>query len=152
MDQCETQTPILVDFKITNNETANKVYFSMKLNVQEEVNGPLEMILEANRCDLKKKHCGHYQDLKITQICQKFKDPFSVFSKAFAGIEPKIACPIKVANYIMTESSLDLSMITGLPIDGHVWLVRIKWMSGNKNVLCLDNETKITKIKTEKDT
>lgn len=145
MDQCETPTPILVDMKVANNETTNKVYFSMNLNVQEEVHGPLEMILVANRCDLKKERCGHFQDLKITQMCQKLVDPYSPFSKAFADIKPPITCPIKVGNYSMIESSIDLSMITGLPIEGHLWVVDIKWVTGDKTILCIDNETKITK-------
>lgn len=152
MDQCETPTPILVDMKVANNETTNKVNFSMNLNVQEEVHGPLEIILVANRCDLKQKHCGHFQDIKITQMCQKLEDPYSQFSKALAGIKPTITCPIKVGNYSMMESSIDLSMITGLPIDGHMWVVEIKWMSGDKTILCLDNETKITKSMADKKT
>ena len=83
-------------------------------------------------------------------MCQKLKDPLSIYSKAFSEIKPPIACPIKVGNYSMMESSVDLSMITGLPIDGHIWVVGIKWMSGEKTVLCLDNETKITKTMAEK--
>lgn len=150
MDHCETPTQILVDIKVANNGTANKVYYSMNLNVQEEVHGPLEMMLVVNRCDLKMKHCGFFQDLKITQMCQKLNDPYSLYSKAFAEMKPPIKCPIKVGNYTMMESSIDLSMITGLSIDGHIWVVEIKWMSGDKNILCIDNETKITKIMADK--
>ncbi|CAO1333600.1 unnamed protein product [Diamesa hyperborea] len=150
LDQCETPTAITVDVKVANNQTANKIYYSVNLNVHEEVKGPVEMMLVVNKCDLKKKHCGHFQDLQITGICQKLSDPYSLYNKAFAEMKPPLKCPLKVGIYSMMDSLIDLSGLTGLSIDGHIWVVQIKWMSGDKNILCIDNETKITKIMADK--
>lgn len=145
MDQCATQAPVFVDIKAVNRSIANTVYFSMKLNVQEEVNGPLEMMLVVKQCDFKMKSCEHYQNISINEMCQKLKDPNSLYSKALAEIKPPLTCPFKVGNYSMMESSIDFSMLTDLPIEGHIYVVDVKWISGQKTVLCLENETKITK-------
>lgn len=127
MDQCVTQTPILIDIKAVNSSIANTVYFSMKLNVQEEVNGaPPEMILVVEQCDLKKKRCEHYQNISINELFEKLKDPNSLYSKLIAEIKP-------------SYSIMDLSRLTGLPIDGPIYVADIKWKSEDTTILCLEN-------------
>lgn len=148
---CPDKTSIKLKLNLTDSgKMPNKVLFSGMMMVEEEVKGPIDMIMEANRCDLKMNNCEIYQRFKITKMCDKFNDKNAFYAGGLTNITPSLRCPIKAGNYTFVDSILDLSALSPLPLDGYIWIVLMKWVSGEsgKNprlVFCFHGETKILK-------
>lgn len=128
----------------------NKVIFSGMMIVEEEVKGPIDMVTDINRCDLDMKECESYQSLKITKMCEKFDDKNAFYAGGLTNITPSLKCPIKAGNYTFVDSLLDLRALSPLPLDGYIWIMLVKLVSGvsGKNprlVFCFNGETKILK-------
>lgn len=104
----------------------NKVIFSGMMIVEKEVKGPIDMIMDVNRCDLKMNDCENYQKLKTTNLCDKFNDKNAFYAGGLTNITPSLRCPIKAGNYTFVDSILDLSALSPLPLDGYFWLVLTK--------------------------
>lgn len=128
---------------------ANKIFYSGHLEVTEKVPGPLELSIEVNRCDTEMKKCEKHPTQKFSNICHRLNDKKAFYYGALEGIKPPIECPIKPQRYVSTNSSIDLTAISFLPISGYVWITTLRLGSGekktNKLVLCVTMEIKIVR-------
>ena len=118
------------------------------MEVTEEVPGDLNLVVESNKCDLEMKSCVKYNTFNIGGVCQKFLDKKEFYSDVLSSITPPLKCPIKVGNYTLDERTLDLRIISFLPLDGYIWVNSYKLVSSQKGkpkkvILCLNAEIKI---------
>ena len=115
------------------------------------ISGQIDLAVETNRCSLDMKNCDRLANANFKDICAKFKDP--LFTSLFNRIQPPLQCPVAVRNYTLLESTLDLTVISFLPIDGFNIINSIKLVlveNGGKKkrvVFCLNSETKIVKVR-----
>lgn len=132
--------------------TDNKIPFSGYIEVTEELQGEFEFVIEANRCSLDLKECTKYHTVNFRQICEKFVDPNPLYRGFFSNVKPPLKCPLKPGNYTLTDSMVDLSMISFFPIDGYIWVVTLSLVSSEngskkkKVAMCVNAETKIVKV------
>lgn len=89
--------------------------------------------------------------MNFKDMCSKFIDP--LYASFFSRIQPPLKCPIAALNYTLLESTLDLTVVTFLPIDGFNIINSLKLVSiengGKKKkvIFCLNSETKIFKVR-----
>lgn len=102
---------------ITSNDF--KLGFTGYLEITKDLpNGPMELVMEVNKCDLQMKACDKHDKFSIGGLCSKFKAKNTFFSGTLEKIVPPIACPLKRGNYTFENPELDLSFASRLPIDG----------------------------------
>ena len=61
---------------ITNNGISTKDFklgFSGYLEITKDLPGPMELVMDINRCDLLMKGCEKYEKFSIGGMCTKFK-------------------------------------------------------------------------------
>lgn len=130
------------------------IYYSAVLDVGSRVSGPLDISIESNRCDLAMKQCDKHPTVKFTDICRRLKDKNAFYAGAMSGIKPPFECPMKIQKYIAADSSLDLTVLSIMPISGYVWLINIRMSSGEGKhkelVLCTLMEVRIIRSKGRK--
>lgn len=117
------KTAIKVDFNVSNSNIENKISLSGRMSVSEEIAGELDLVLEVNKCTLDMKNCEKSATVNVREICKKFKDKNAFYYSVFSSIKPQLQCPIKAGNYSSEQSTIELSMISLLPLDGYIWLV-----------------------------
>lgn len=119
--------------------------------MSRDVSGPLELSIEINRCDVAMTKCEKHPTLKFSELCKKLKDKNAFYYGALSTIHPPFECPVKAQNYVSTNSSIDLSALSFLPISGYSWLTTFKLTSGEGKrkelVLCVMFECKILRAK-----
>jgi hypothetical protein len=131
---------------------ADVIRYSGFLEASREIRGPLELVIETNRCDVGLKKCEKMPTVKFTGLCEKFKDKKAFYHATLSGLTPSLECPIKPQRYVATNSSmLDLSPIAFLPLGGYIWLVTLKVSSGEPKqqelVMCTMIEISIAQVK-----
>lgn len=142
-----------VDLKIPKSNVNNQVVMSGNITVTEEISGNLDFVLENNRCNLDLTKCEQEPNLNINEVCKKLKQKNVFYSIMFEAIKPPLACPIQPGNYTVEKFSIDLSLVSMLPIDGYIWIVNFKLVSsvkGNRTkqiVACINSEVKVVKIR-----
>lgn len=128
---------------------ANKIFYSGYLDVSKKVPGPMEFVIDVNRCDIEMKKCEQYPGLQFTGFCQKLKDKNAFYYGALSKIDPPFECPVLAQRYNAANSIMDLTALQFLPISGYKWLVTMKIISGeakNKEMaFCILAEMKITR-------
>lgn len=139
---------------VSSKGVENKIIFSGQLDLVEEIRGPLELVVELNRCDVEMKKCEKIPTMKFTKLCSRLNDKKAFYYGAFSGIKPRLECPLKEKNYIASNSSIDLTAISFLPMGGFVWLTTFKINSGDEKnvhlVLCVEMEFKIVQAPRKK--
>lgn len=142
---------MVVDLKLPRSNTNNKITMSGSIVVSQQVSGQIDLVLESNKCSFDMKSCEKLTTINIKDMCKKFKD--ALYSSAFSSIQPPLECPIKPGNYTIKDSTIELSMVSLLPIDGFVYVTSIKLVSsenGGKTkriVFCLNSEMKIVRTR-----
>lgn len=100
---------------------------------------------------MKMTNCEDYDKILITGLCQKFKDKFAFYTEVLKAFTPPLECPIKPGNYSITDTTVNLDLVSRLPLNGHRYLVSFKAISGSKNgrkmVWCIDSETIIKDVR-----
>lgn len=107
--------------EMLNNGTSTPDYklgFNGHLIITKDVPGPIELIIESNRCDLKMKACERYDLFSIGGMCEKFKSKNTFFAGTLSKINPPIVCPVKTGNYTFDNAEFDLNIVSRLPMDG----------------------------------
>lgn len=131
----------------------HKVAFNGYIEASEDFTGELVLVLDTSRCSLDMKTCEKFSNRNIRNMCARFKEQNKFYSSAFANIKPPLVCPIKAGNYSLGDSSLDLSALALMPIDGYVWLIKYRLVSvedGGKSrriIMCVNSEIKIVRTR-----
>lgn len=132
---------------ISSHGNAKNVFFSGRLELTEDVRGPLELVVLINRCDVAMKKCERIPPIRVPKLCSRFSDTKAFYSGAFAGITPRLECPMTERIYTATDSSIDLAAISFLPMGEFMWIMTLKINSGeegkSKLALCIEMELKI---------
>lgn len=144
-------------FYVTVNSTAgfsNEASFAGYLEVTKVVNGPLELLVEMNRCDIGMKNCAKLPSQKITHFCQKLNDKKAFYYGFLSTVKPSLECPFQAQRYEAAKSTVDLTAMSFLPLSGSVWIATFKMMSGEGNssevVYCGSVEIKIARARGKK--
>lgn len=131
----------------------NIVRVAAVILVTEEVKGDLSLLIETNKCSLDMKTCEKFTGVNVPDICKKFVDKNAFYSPVFEKIKPPFRCPLKPGLYTLEESVLDLFIISMMPLDGYIWVVKFQLISSQKGkkakeiAMCLNSETKITRAR-----
>lgn len=88
--------------------------------------------MQASRCRQSSIECAKFSNVSSKNLCEQ-KIQIPGFQTSFADIvTPRMVCPLKAANYVFKGSSIDLSAITALPIDGYIWKLKVE-LAENQN-------------------
>lgn len=132
----------------------NHLQFSGRVDVEREVNGPLELVIELNRCDSSMKKCEKFPTQKFTKVCHLLEDKKSMFAGVVATMQPPLICPMKVQQHEAPNSSMDMTTLSYLPLSGSIFMSTAKVFSGGGKkaevVLCISSEIKIVRVRKEK--
>lgn len=154
-ENCDKNLPIQLNVDVKQvSGNANKIVYSGAIEISREIRGPLEVWLEINRCDLEMKKCEKAQTQKFAGICQKLRDKRSFYYSAANTIHPQLSCPFKAQNYTATNSSVDVTAISFLPLSDCLWMTTSKVYAGEGKekevVMCTLLESKIVKVKSRR--
>lgn len=150
-ENCPEPTAMKIFLRLPKSNLDNQILFQGDIIVSEEISGNIDFVLENYKCNLDMTKCDQAINQNIPEICKKFKEKNTFYSKAFQSIQPPMECPIKPGNYTLGPILLDLTIVSMLPIDGYVWIVNFKLASsvkGNKTkklAMCLNSEVKVIK-------
>lgn len=132
----------------------NHLQFTGGMDVEREVNGPLELVVELNRCDSGMKKCEKFPTQKFTKVCHLLEDKKSMFAGVVATMQPPLSCPMKVHHYEAPNSSMDMTTLSYLPLSGSIFMSTAKIFSGEgkkaEMVLCTSMEIKIVRVRKER--
>lgn len=66
-ENCQGDQPVISHFELKNGTTVpNKIALGGYLEVTEKIPGPLEMSIDANRCDHSMKKCEKFSSTKVS--------------------------------------------------------------------------------------
>lgn len=132
----------------------NKIFYSAYIDVLKEVNGPMELTMLINKCDTDMKKCESRPTIKFADICPGLKDKKSFYYGALANIKPPFSCPGKAQRYVAQNASVDLSVMSFLPVSGFIWKVTVRITSvaakTREVLMCTLMDVKIQRAKTWK--
>lgn len=132
----------------------NHLQFSGNMDVEREIYGPLEVVVELNRCENGMKKCEKFPTQKFTKVCHMLQDKNSLFAGIVNKMQPPISCPLKAQHYEAANSSVDMTTLSYLPLSGSIFVSNTKMFAGEgkraEMVLCLSGEIKIVRIRKEK--
>lgn len=144
-------------YQMTSNSSdglPNRIRYSGFLDVTRDIFGPLELWVEINRCDIAMRNCEKFPTQKFSKLCQRVTDTKTFYYGAVSTVEPKISCPIRAQRYVSTNSTVDLSVISMLPLSGSVFIGKMWIMSGEgkkiEMVQCATVELMIVRAKPKK--
>lgn len=151
-DNCPMNLPIILNMT-TPSSNINKLDVEGHIYVMHDIVGDVELVVETNKCSVDMQKCDKYSTIIVRDMCKKFQEQNAFYSDVFRSIHPPFRCPIKKGNYTVSNSTFEMSRIAMLPLDGYVWVISFKWVSSingekpKKVILCLNSETKISKIR-----
>lgn len=132
----------------------NHLQFSGRVDVEREVNGPLELVIELNRCDSGMKKCEKFPTQKFTKVCHILEDKKSMFAGVLTTMQPPLRCPMKAQQHEAPNSSMDMTTLSYLPLSGSIFMSTAKLFSGEGKkpeiVLCTLAEIKIVRVRKAK--
>lgn len=98
----------------------NTIQFSGYFSVQKNLENPIDLEIETNRCTLKQKDCQKFSKIKFENVCEKFFNSPLFGGKFVSAIKPKMKCPALQGTYNVQDVVMDLENIAKLPFSG--WL------------------------------
>lgn len=155
LKNCPINTLMTVDLKIPKSNI-NGMTMSGWIDVKKEIQGNMELVLEANRCTLDMKNCEKYPGTTFRDLCSKFDDKNAFYSPFLESFEPPLKCPMKPGNYTIHEIKLDYTLFSALALDGYIWLTTFKILASEaatkkkRIVACLNTELKIVRCNKRK--
>lgn len=155
-ENCPGNFPISVNVNVSDTSGVSlKFVYSGYFNVSKDISGPLELLLEINRCDLTMTKCEKLLTQKFPGVCQKIKDKNSFYYQAVASVQPAVTgCPFKANIYAATNSTIDLKALTFVPISNSLWLTTSKIYSGEGKekqlAMCTNVEARINRVRNRK--
>lgn len=143
-----------VNVKTDSVGVATKLVYSGYLDVTQTVPGPLDLSLDINRCDISMKKCEKRPSHKFTGLCQRVHDRNTFYHGALSTINPPLVCPLKPQRYVATNSTIDLTAISFMPVNGYIWHTTVKLHSGEgkdrKVAMCIEMKMKIVRAQARK--
>jgi hypothetical protein len=93
------------------------------------------------------KKCEKNPTQTFKQICSKLKDKKAFYYNALTTIHPPLECPFKAQQYTAANSSIDLTPLSFLPINGFLWIITGRIMSGESRevALCVEGNLRVTR-------
>ena len=152
-ENCPGNQSVQVFINVENSTGfSNLLVYSGFFNVSKNVPGPLELIVDINRCDSSMKQCEKYPAMKIPALCQKLKDKRTFYYGVLSDIVPPFECPLKAQVYSTNHSSIGLSFLALIPTTGYKWITTTKVFSGRDRevALCFSSELKTVRAKGRK--
>lgn len=152
-ENCLGNLSIRVEVDIPKSNLNNRVSMSGNIFVSAEVTESLSFVVQSHKCSLDMAKCEALPILNIPEMCQKFKQKNAFYSEALKTIQPPLYCPIKPGVYRIENTSLDLSIISMLRLDGSIHVPTFKLVMQpkgskvKKTVLCWMAELKIIKVR-----
>lgn len=144
-------------FFVTVNTSAgfsNEASFAGYLEVTRVVNGPMELLVELNRCDIGMKNCDKLPSQKISRFCHKLNDKKAFYYGFLSTVQPSLECPFQPQRYEAAKSTVDLTAMSFLPLSGSIWIASFKLMSGEGKSIemayCGRAEIKIVRARSKK--
>lgn len=141
---CRKNLPIITN--LTFKSGINKFDISGEFQVKEKVDGKLQFTIETVKCSMDLKECQRYVlPVSFDDICEMFERKMRFYTLTFESVVPPFKCPLKPGIHIMSRSTIDLGIVSLLPLDGSMWVTTFKIIEKNtkKMVMCLNSETKI---------
>jgi hypothetical protein len=144
---CPGDQPIQISNDLEISASSNKIFFSGSLNISKVVNGPIELTIDVNKCDSDMKKCEKNPTQTFKQVCLKLKDKKSFYYSILSPFEPAFECPLKPQQYTTMNSSIDLTPLTFLPVNGYIWIITGKFIAGHAREIafCLESNLKIVR-------
>lgn len=115
--------------------------------VKETISEQLQLEVTVDRCETNRAQCESFDQLVIKNLCEKLDNtPFGQEFKA--KVKPNLKCPIKKGNYTIEKCSLDLNLISHLPLDGFRWAVWLRiWDVSERPkkilITCLEGQVRV---------
>lgn len=140
--------PIKANLKLPE-ESSDFGVFSGTVQVDEDIFGDIDFVLESSRCSVGLKECEKYSNLNSKGLCKKFKEKNAFYSSFIRSFKPNFECPIRAGNYTLPETTIDLRFAKISPIDGYVFINTWKWVATDKKtklkrtVMCFYLEVQI---------
>lgn len=136
-----------------SNKNINKISFDGSFDLSEDINGDLVFVFESHKCSLDLKTCQPNNRRNFYGICEVFEGMKTFgFKNAFTNVKPPLHChPLTSRTYLISNATVDLSIISSLPLDGYIWLLSLKFVDKNKKgtsskpVVCMNIEMKVVK-------
>jgi hypothetical protein len=152
-ENCRENTSAIVQMSFAP-KNINKVTYMVTLDVKEDIIGDLVLFAESNRCSLDMKTCEHYAKRNYNGLCEAFAEKNDMFAGFYRSVEPRLQChPLKSGKYSTLNTTLDLSAFSFIPIEGWIWIMKLRVVEKNKKgtsqkaAWCVDAEVKITKTR-----
>lgn len=131
-------------------ESTDFAIVSGVVTVTEDITMDIDLVLESSRCSLDFKTCSKENTMNVKGMCKIFKEKNAFYSKIFDAFQPNLDCyPLKAGDYILKNTTLDLSFAKLLAIDNYVFVDTFKWITSNKKnrnkkvLMCFYLEVKV---------
>jgi hypothetical protein len=118
-------------FDIPENNLNHTITMGGRMEVLQKLYGPMDLSVEVNQCSLDMVKCEKVTNFNIKNLCAKFKDTNLFYSNFLSEVTPRLVCPLNAGNYTSAGTVLDLSIFSGMPVDGHVYIPLVKITATN---------------------
>lgn len=98
----------------------NTIQFSGYFTIQNNLDNPIDIEIQTNRCTLKQKDCQQFSKIKFENVCDKFFNSPLLGAKFVTAIKPSLKCPAMKGTYNVQNVVMELENIAKLPFSG--WL------------------------------
>lgn len=128
---------------------ANRIFFNGNINIIEVIKGPLELVVTVNKCDQDMKKCEKLPPQVFKHICSRLRDTKTFYYGALSKVNPPIECPVQPQKYKADNSTVNLTPLTYLPMEGFIWMTTTKFFGGENRKVALCLESTLSTIKME---
>jgi hypothetical protein len=153
LEQCTKDSKVNFNFEFPDKNLPDVITIAGNFTVLEKIHGPLDVSIESIRCTLDMNRCEKLQNRNVKQICSKLTTSGSFISKVIQNIEPPLNCPVKIGNYTINTTDVDLKFLSFMPMDGFIFNLIIKFISTNPSTKsrivasCIRVEEKVEKVR-----
>jgi hypothetical protein len=154
-EDCSKESLTHLDLKILKSNVTNIIRGSAEFTIAEKINGPILVSLDASRCSLDMQNCEKFMTYNFKQVCKKLAGSAILFKNVINAITPRLICPIVPGLYSVAESTIDVSVFALVPLDGYVYVINVKAVSGDKEsstrkmAFCYNMEAKVVKVRSK---
>lgn len=99
-------------------------------------------------------NCESYDTLIVHDICKVLNQKSKMWSDFIERSQPKIRCPFKPPLVNTMNSTVNLGLVSHLPLDGYTWLISLKLYKSIANnrhkktlLFCIMSEATITRTR-----
>lgn len=111
----------------------NALLFRDSFFIHRVIDRPLEFDIILIRCKSIDHECQTFQNNTYKHMCDIFYEARLFGGNFVKRMTPPIRCPLKPGLYKMNDAEINLDFLTGLPIDGFFWNVKVNLYTPEKN-------------------